>query len=214
MTMVLLQLSANIGPEECCLAVRKALAYLHNEAAAMAVRVDVVEQVAGERAGNLRSVLLALDGEHADALAQRWQGSVQWVCASPYRPGHRRKNWFIGVERFAPDGAAVAEVGALLDKDLRFETLRSSGPGGQHVNTTDSAVRATHMPTGLSVKVQTERSQHANKRLARALLAHKLAARAQDAVGQSRAERRIQHHQVERGNAGRVFKGEAFLLQT
>lgn len=214
MTMVLLQLSANTGPEECCLAVRKALAYLNGEANAMAVRVDVVEQVASDRTGNLRSVLLTLHGEQAQALAQRWQGSVQWVCASPYRPSHRRKNWFIGADIFAPDSGATAEGGALLlDKDLRFETLRSSGPGGQHVNTTDSAVRATHMPTGLSVKVQTERSQHANKRLARALLAHKLAALAEDAIGQGRAQRRIQHHQVERGNAGRVFKGEGFVLQ-
>jgi peptide chain release factor len=211
--MVLLQLSANTGPEECCLAVRKALAYLHGEAATLAVRIDIVEQVAGDHAGNLRSVLLALDGAHAHALAQRWQGSVQWVCASPYRPSHRRKNWFIGADIFAPDSGAAVDGAALQDKDLRFETLRSSGPGGQHVNTTDSAVRATHEPTGLSVKVQTERSQHANKRLARALLAHKLAALAQDAAGQRRAERRIQHHQVERGNPGRVFKGEAFQLQ-
>ena len=208
--MVLLQLSANTGPEECCLAVRKALAYLTQEASALAVQVAVVEQVAGERAGNLRSVLLALDGEHAQALAQRWQGSVQWVCTSPYRPGHRRKNWFIGADIFAPDSRATADGGTLQDKDLRYETLRSSGPGGQHVNTTDSAVRATHIPTGLSVKVQTERSQHANKRLARALLAHRLAALANEAAGQSRAARRIQHHQVERGNAGRVFKGDAF----
>lgn len=212
MTMLLLQLSANTGPEECCLAVRKALAYLQDEAAGMGVRLDVVEQVAGEREGNLRSVLLALDGEQAQTLALRWQGSVQWACASPYRPGHRRKNWFIGAEIFESNGGTMADGGALLDKDLRFETLRSSGPGGQHVNTTDSAVRATHIPTGLSVKVQTERSQHANKRLARALLAHKLAALAQDAAGQSRAARRIQHHQVERGNAGRVFRGEAFVL--
>ncbi len=211
--MLLLQLSANTGPEECCLAVRKALAHLHNEAEAMAVRIDVVEQVAGERAGNLRSVLLALDGDQAHALALRWQGSVQWVCASPYRPGHRRKNWFIGADIFEPDPGVSDDGGGLQDKDLRFETLRSSGPGGQHVNTTDSAVRATHVPTGLSVKVQTERSQHANKRLARTLLAHKLAALAQDAAGQSRAVRRIQHHQVERGNAARVFKGEAFALQ-
>ncbi len=109
--------------------------------------------------------------------------------------------------------AVLTDGAALLDKDLRFETLRSSGPGGQHVNTTDSAVRATHVPSGLSVKVQTERSQHANKRLARALLAHKLAALAQDALGQSRAARRVQHHQVQRGNAGRVFKGDAFRLQ-
>lgn len=214
MTMVLLQLSANTGPEECSLAVRKALAYLQAEAAAMAVRIDVVEQLEGERPGNLRSVLLALDGEQAQALAQRWQGSVQWVCASPYRPGHRRKNWFIGADIFEPDdGATLADGTALQDKDLRYETLRSSGPGGQHVNTTDSAVRATHVPSGLNVKVQTERSQHANKRLARALLAHKLAALADQAAVQNRAARRSQHHQVARGNAGRVFKGEGFVLQ-
>jgi len=209
--MILLQLSANTGPEECCLAVRKALAYLIDEAAALVVRVEVLEQVPGEHPGNLRSVLLALEGEQAHALAQRWQGSVQWVCPSPYRPGHKRKNWFIGAELFEPDAPAGAQ--ALHDKDLRVETLRASGPGGQHVNKTDSAVRATHLPTGLSVKVQTERSQHANKRLARALLACKLAALAQQAMGQSRAERRIQHHQVERGNAGRVFFGGAFRLQ-
>jgi peptide chain release factor len=208
--MILLQLSANTGPEECCLAVRKALAYLIDEAAALAVRVEVLEQVAGERPGNLRSVLLALEGDQALSLAQRWQGSVQWVCASPYRPGHRRKNWFIGAELFEPDVPTGAQ--ALQDKDLRFETLRASGPGGQHVNKTDSAVRATHIPSGLSVKVQTERSQHANKRLARALLACKLAALAQEAIGQRRAERRIQHHQVERGNAGRVFWGDGFCL--
>ena len=209
--MILLQLSANTGPEECCLAVRKALAYLIDEAVAQAGRVEVLEQVAAERPGNLRSVLLALEGDQALSLAQRWQGSVQWVCASPYRPGHRRKNWFIGAELFEPDAPAGAQ--ALQDKDLRFETLRASGPGGQHVNKTDSAVRATHLPSGLSVKVQTERSQHANKRLARALLACKLAALAQQTMDQQRAERRIQHHQVERGNAGRVFLGEDFRLQ-
>lgn len=213
MTMLLLQLSANTGPEECCLAVRKALVFLTEEARALAVQVEVVEQVPAEQPGNLRSVLLALDGAQAQALALRWQGSVQWVCASPYRPGHRRKNWFIGADIFAPDDAAGLHGSALQDKDLHFETLRSSGPGGQHVNTTDSAVRATHIPTGLAVKVQTERSQHANKRLARALLAHKLNALAQDTADQSRAARRIQHHQVERGNAGRTFKGEAFTLQ-
>lgn len=209
--MILLQLSANTGPEECCLAVRKALRFLSNEAAGLGVRVDLLEQVAGEVAGNLRSVLLALDGEAALALAQRWQGSVQWVCASPYRPLHRRKNWFIGAEIFSSD-APVASPHELQDKHIRFEALRASGPGGQHVNKTDSAVRATHIPSGLSVKVQTERSQHANKRLARALLACKLAALAENALGQSRAERRIQHHQVERGNAGRVFSGESFRL--
>ena len=210
--MILLQISANVGPEECCLAVRHALAYLHQEAAALGVAVESVDTVPSERPGNLRSVLLALEGTAALALAQRWQGSVQWICNSPYRPTHKRKNWFIGAQLFEPDAQDRNAESTLQDIDLRFEAVRSGGPGGQHVNTTDSAVRATHLPSGLSVKVQTERSQHANKRLARALLACKLAAMEQDRLGQSRAKRRIQHYQVQRGNARRVFKGEDFRL--
>ena len=79
-------------------------------------------------------------------------------------------------------GAESRGAGEAALRDIRYEAVRASGPGGQHVNKTDSAVRATHLPSGLSVKVQTERSQHANKRLARALLAHKLATQANLAV--------------------------------
>lgn len=208
--MILLQLTANTGPEECCLAVRKALRVVLRECDDAAVNAELLEQVPADKPGNLRSVLLALEGEAALAVALRWRGSVQWSCPSPYRPGHKRKNWFIGAEVFEPD--APWETHAVLrDQDVRFETLRASGPGGQHVNKTDSAVRATHIPSGLSVKVQTERSQHANKRLARALLAHKLAGMASDAANAARAERWLQHYGVERGNAGRVFKGESFV---
>lgn len=206
--MILLQLTANTGREECCLAVRKALQVVLCECASANVKVDVMEEVAGDRPGNLRSALLLLDGEAAEAIALRWRGSVQWSCPSPYRPGHKRKNWFIGAEVFEPD--ALHTVATLQDKDLHFETLRASGPGGQHVNKTDSAVRATHIPTGLSVKVQTERSQHANKRLARALLAHKLTHAAAEDAKATRTQRWLQHYGVERGNAGRTFKGESF----
>jgi len=206
--MILLQLTANTGPEECCLAVRKALQVVLRECSSAEVKVDVMEEVGGGRPGNLRSALLLLDGEAASTIAQRWRGSVQWCCPSPYRPGHKRKNWFIGAEVFEPDAPNTAA--SLLDKDLHFETLRASGPGGQHVNKTDSAVRATHRPTGLSVKVQTERSQHANKRLARMLLAHKLAHAAAEDAKAMRTQRWLQHYGVERGNAGRTFKGECF----
>lgn len=206
--MILLQLSANTGPEECCLAVRKALQVVLRECASAKVKVDVMEEVGGGRPGNLRSVLLALEGDAAHAVALRWRGSVQWCCPSPYRPGHKRKNWFIGAEVFEPDAPDTAA--SLLDKDLHFETLRASGPGGQHVNKTDSAVRATHRPTGLSVKVQTERSQYANKRLARVLLAHKLAHAVAENAKSMRTQRWRQHYGVERGNAGRTFQGECF----
>ncbi len=211
--MILLQLTANTGPEECCLAVRKALQVLLLECTGAGISAELLEEVPSERLGNLRSVLLALEGDAAQTVASRWRGSVQWSCPSPYRPLHKRKNWFIGVEVFASDApaAGAASNSELLDKDLRFDTLRASGPGGQHVNKTDSAVRATHLPTGLSVKVQTERSQHANKRLARALLAHKLASAAAQDANVARAERWQQHYGVERGNAERVFKGMAFV---
>lgn len=201
--MELLQLSAAQGPDECCLAVAKALAYLLREARAGGIDVDVLESEDGGRTGTFRSVLLSLDGDGAQALAADWEGSIQWICPSPYRPGHQRKNWFIGALRC--DMPATS-----LSNEIRFETTRSSGPGGQHVNKTESAVRATHVATGITVKVQTERSQHANKRIATMLIAHRLASRAEALHAAQRAQRRQFHHQVERGGPRRVFKGEAF----
>ncbi len=202
--MFLLQLSAAQGPAECTLAVAKALRRLQVEAGSLAVELRVVEEEPGEHRGTFRSVLLALDGEQADELARRWEGTVQWVCPSPYRTNHSRKNWFIGVARFA-------EPPANLDGEIRFETLRSSGPGGQHVNTTDSAVRAVHVATGISVKVQSERSQHANKRLAMLIIGQRLAQQAEKHQGDLRAHRRLFHHQVARGSPIRTFCGENFV---
>lgn len=201
--MVLLQFSSAQGPAECALAVAKALARLQRESADAGVQLELLEQEDGERAGTLRSALVSLEGDAEDAVARAWEGTIQWTCPSPYRPRHARKNWFFGVARCA----APSET---LPGEIRFETTRSSGPGGQHVNKTESAVRATHIATGISVKVQTERSQHANKRLAVLLLAHKLADHDAATHAAQRADRRALHHQVERGNPRRVFKGERF----
>ncbi|WP_447753020.1 peptide chain release factor H [Pseudomonas nicosulfuronedens] len=201
--MILLQLSAAQGPDECALAVAKALQRLLREAEANGAEVRVIEEEAGPRRGTLLSVLLALEGDSAATLTEDWSGTLQWVCASPYRPDHGRKNWYFGGARFNAPPAG-------LEGEVRFETLRSSGPGGQHVNTTDSAVRATHIASGLSVKVQSERSQHANKRLALLLIARKLEERAEQASNELRAERRLVHHHLERGNPRRVFRGERF----
>ncbi|MDH1007776.1 peptide chain release factor H [Pseudomonas nicosulfuronedens] len=201
--MILLQLTAAQGPDECALAVAKALQRLLREAEASGVEARTIEEEAGPRRGTLLSVLLALDGDSAATLAEEWSGTLQWVCASPYRPNHGRKNWYFGGARFNAPPAS-------LEGEVRFETLRSSGPGGQHVNTTDSAVRATHVASGLSVKVQSERSQHANKRLALLLIARKLEERAEQASSELRAERRLVHHHLQRGNPRRVFRGERF----
>ena len=207
--MIWLQITANTGPAECCLAVKKALGALAAEAARDGVVVGIVEQLDGPVDGTFRSVLLELidaNGAGRDlTLAQRWSGSLLWVCESPYRKLHKRKNWFLSGAAFA------APQPPLDDGEIRYEATGASGPGGQHVNKTDSAIRATHVASGLSVKVQTERSQHANKRLAGQLLASKLADLALAVTEKGKAERRMRHLQAERGNAARVFVGMGFM---
>ncbi|QFT24570.1 Peptide chain release factor 2 [Pseudomonas sp. THAF187a] len=201
--MLLLQLSAGQGPAECALAVAKAMPILHREATALEVQLQLLEEETGPRPGTLRSVLFGLHGEQGKALATAWSGTMQWVCPSPFRAGYGRKNWFFS-------GTLYELPEALPNSQVRFETLRASGAGGQHVNTTDSAVRATHLATGISVKVQNERSQHANKRIALMLLAKRLKDLGEQASDTARAERRLQHHQLERGNAVRSFHGPGF----
>ncbi|MFN4628305.1 peptide chain release factor H [Klebsiella pasteurii] len=197
---MLLQLSSAQGPDECCLAVKLSLDRLIKEAAEQRVSITLLESEPGRYSGTLRSALLSLDGDNAFALSERWCGTLQWIFPSPFRPHHGRKNWYVGVGRFSCDEQKQSE-------EIRFETLRASGPGGQHVNKTDSAVRATHLASGISVKVQSERSQHANKRLARLLIAWNLEQQRQSDGAVLKSERRMFHHQIERGNPLRTFSG-------
>jgi peptide chain release factor len=147
-------------------------------------------------------VLFALFGD--DGLSDflgGWQGTVQWTAQSPFRPEHKRKNWFVGVDVFAPPREARFHA-----KDLRFETMRASGPGGQHVNRTESAVRVTHMPSGLQATASEERSQHRNKALAIARLTRKLDKLEASGRGKAKEMRWRAHQALERGNPVRVFR--------
>ena len=130
-----------------------------------------------------------------------------WVCQSSFRPKHKRKNWFFSGQMFEVDESS-------LDSGVTYQTCRASGAGGQHVNTTNSAVRATHTETGVSVRVESERSQHANKRLARALLFQKLEMMKQEQMTSQEKARWQQHRELERGNPVKTFKGEKFVPVT
>ena len=175
------------------------------EAEAAGVAAELLSQT-GSKHGIL-SATFAFNGAGAEALAQRWLDTLQWISDSPVRPKHPRKNWYIGVFR-------LPQIPALPDDDsIRFETCCAGGKGGQHVNKTDSAVRATHLATGVSVRVESGRSQHANKKRARELLALKLAEQHSAALGQHAANAHSQLYQVARGNPVRVFKGADFREQ-
>ena len=206
--MILLQLSAGQGPVECSKAVGLALKTIEKQCREKGIKFDIVEAIEMKERGCFKSALLQLDstkGDSAKQLAESWQGAMLWVCQSQYRPKHKRKNWFFSGQMYEINETQ-------LDKGVTFQTCRASGAGGQHVNTTDSAVRATHTATGISVRVESERSQHANKRMARALLFQKLETAKLEQMTQQEKARWQQHWEVERGNPVKTFKGEKFAL--
>ncbi|MEY0591371.1 peptide chain release factor H [Providencia manganoxydans] len=198
---MLLQFSSAQGPEECCIAVEKALAYFLNEAKQYDVIVDILESLPSQQ--GLKSALVSLEGSDTETLANMWSGTIQWQCQSPIRPKHKRKNWFLSVIRFSP-------LQAIEDSEIVFEFIKSQGPGGQHVNKTCSAVRAKHIATNISVKVQSERSQHANKKLAKQLIFWRLHEYQTQQVSALDKQRHLSHYQIERGNAKKIFSGKEF----
>jgi peptide chain release factor len=203
-----IQITSGRGPAECQLAVGKMVQLVEREARAADLVCEVIDAVAGEARGAMLSAVLALEGEDATAFASPYRGSVLWICPSPLRPTHRRKNWFIGVDVLSPPELSSTTV--IKPSDVVFEAMRASGPGGQHVNKTESAVRATHKPTGLVATAREERSQLMNKRLAVARLAALIESGATAAQADAERELWAQHDQLERGTPVRTFKGPEF----
>ena len=186
------------GPNECEIAVKRLINILIDEAVQAgieAVLLDVQATVHG-----YRSALIALDGSPS-AFVASWEGTIKWICPSAIR-NTRRKNWFVAVSVIRPP----LPVMQLRDTDLQYEMYRASGPGGQHVNKTSSAVRVTHVPTGLVAQAQEERSQHRNKALAVARLAALLVEQKLTADRAAEQEKWSKHDTVERGNSIRVYR--------
>ena len=197
MSAIDLLITSGNGPVECRIAVSALLRILEGEARQQGCSLTVNLGPMPDQHG-AKSAIVSIEGDVAERVASGYCGTIRFTFKSPVRPGHKRRNWYVAVRRIdlPPEGNAVA----INPADLHFETLRAGGPGGQHQNTTDSAVRVLHRPSGLVVTARDERSQHRNK----ALAIRRLQAMLQDIEAEkqeaAKAGRFIANRTIERGN--------------
>ncbi len=209
MNEIFMHISAGSGPKECQWVVAKLAHVFIKEARQEKINCEIVLDD-NEVSKTYPSLLLKMSGKHVRTFVRARTGSIQWIGQSPFRKNHKRKNWFVG--------ASVVNLKEtnidFKESDIRYQAMKASGPGGQHVNATHSAVRATHTPTGISVVAREERSQHANKRLCQiklAIIFKDKQSASHDKIKQNQWQ---QNHNLERGNAVRIYEGPKFKLKS
>jgi len=200
-----IQISSGVGPDECARAVFLFAKELQQEFQTKGIDFKVIDNVAGGEKETSKSVLFSLQNlKNAQSLDIN-EGTILWVCKSPFRPTHKRKNWFIDIEIYDENESIVFD-----DKQLQIETMRSTGAGGQNVNKVETAVRITHIPTGLAAKAGEERSQLMNKKLALARLQRLVSGYNASKAEEAKKDMWMQHKSLKRGNPIRTYTGTDF----
>lgn len=201
----LIQITSGRGPLECQWVVAKVLKIFLEEAKNSNIDYEIIHRENGDENLTLKSVTLLLKAKELTDFLESWLGSICWTGKSTFRKLHKRSNWFIGV--FELEGLEKIQFN---EKDIQFQTTRSQGSGGQNVNKVNTAVRATHIPTGQSVFVQDSRSQLENKKLSIARLKEKVLEQNIIQLQKRMQETWNNHLQVQRGNPVRTFSGTDF----
>ena len=199
----IVQITAGRGPIECCRVVAKVLELFLKDAKKNKLNTDVLHTTAADINGTLYSATVKIDGKELSDFIKTWQGTIQWIAQSPYRKYHKRKNWFVGVEFFD-----VSKQIKWNENDVVFESCKASGPGGQHVNKTESAVRGKHKPSGLQVLVMDSRSQLQNKKLCIERLKSKITTWQTEQFLMQQQTQWQEHNELERGNPVRIIEAK------
>lgn len=198
-----IQISAGRGPVECARAVTLVAGELTK---AFPELICVHREEHNTMANCCMSITFAMDAnEGAWATIERaWAGIVLYRATSnSFRPGYGRRNWFVRLTIFDQ-----VELPTIKEEDIRYESCRSGGKGGQNVNKVETSIRAIHIPTGLAVRCADERSQTQNKVLARERLLLKLHEQSQELESEAQKRAWQLHTNIERGNPIKIFTGK------
>jgi len=201
----IIQFTAGRGPAECGWVVAQVLKKFIEEATQVGYDYEVICRDPGPQNGTVQSATVQISGERLDAWVRSWIGTIQWIGTSTFRKFHKRKNWFVGC--YELKHVAATQIN---ERDIKFQSMRSKGPGGQHVNKVNSAIRAVHIPTGIQVQVMESRSQHQNKKIATKRLNEKLMEAQIEQMKQTIATQWENHLSVQRGDPVKVFSGTDF----
>ena len=205
----LIQITSGRGPLECQWVVAKVLKFFLDNAQQNNIQYEVIHREKGDENLTLKSVSILLKGKNLSGFLENWLGTICWTGKSTFRKLHKRSNWFIGIfELEMPTSISFSE------KEIQFQTTRSQGSGGQNVNKVNTAVRATHLLTGISVFAQDSRSQLENKKFAILRLREKVNQQYFQDLEVKMQEKWNNHLQVQRGNPIRTFSGTDFKKKT
>ncbi|WP_281987752.1 peptide chain release factor H [Aquimarina aggregata] len=204
----IIQITSGRGPVECCWVVAQVLKYFIEDIKVARIKYTLLHREVGAENGTLQSATIQLQGNGLEPFLKDWLGTIQWIGKSSFRKFNKRKNWFIGIYEIEE-----TEKMLLKENEIKFQAIRSSGAGGQHVNKVSSAIRAIHTKTGIQVLVMDSRSQHQNKKIALKRLQEKV-----DTYNNEQLKILVQHQwgnhlNLERGNPTRVFTGSDFKKQ-
>lgn len=208
----IIQLTSGRGPAECCWVVAQVLKVMMAEAKRLTIDSHIINSERGQYRGTVFSATIKFhaDEEVLDDFLKSWIGTIQWIGKSEFRIYHRRKNWFIGVK----DINVNSSMPKLKNSDVKYAAVRSGGPGGQHVNKVSTAIRAIHIPTGISVKVSDGRSQLQNRKKAIERLTWLFDEYEREQMVSLLKSNWQNHNELERGNPIRIYEGRSFRLKS
>lgn len=204
----IIQITSGRGPAECTWVVAQVLKKVLEEANELQLKAIVLQREAGSENGTVETALVQIEGKKANEFVTSWLGTIQWIGKSTFRKFHQRKNWLVGIFEVTQSSETKFH-----ENDVQYQAMRSSGAGGQHVNKVSSAIRATHIPTGIAVVAMDSRSQHQNKKLATEHLKQKIEANNLNQFKNQEQNTWTNQMQIERGNPVRVFQGSDFKKQ-